>query len=237
VWNELADWYLESTKSRLASGGDDGEVARAVLAHSFDAALRLLQPIVPFITDVLWRQLPVAEVNRGDYIARAMWPTRDDSFRSNNEFELVREAVNSIRQLRADYAIPPGDRIQATLESANGSDVAIFTEERDFIGRIARCDIAVDSANVTGASILLSNGSRLRVPLEGVIDIAKECHKATAELEKLESQLNALNGRLGNPGFTDRAPAHVVEAERAKQVEWSARREALAQKVASLCGK
>jgi valyl-tRNA synthetase len=237
VWNELADWYLESTKPRLAAGGDDGEVARAVLAHSFDAALRLLQPIVPFITDVLWRQLPIDDASRGEYIARAAWPLRDDSFQSEKEFELVREAINSIRQLRADYAIPPGDRIHATLESASGADASIFSEERDFIGRIARCDIAADATTNMGASIILSNGSRLRVPLEGVIDIEKECRKAKTELEKLDSQLSALNGRLANPGFTDRAPAHVVEAERTKQVEWTARRAQLAGKVASLCGK
>jgi valyl-tRNA synthetase len=236
VWNELADWYLESTKARLAEPGDDREVARAVLAHCFDAALRLLQPIVPFITDVLWRQLPVADADRGDFVARASWPLRDDSIKSGTEFELVREAINAIRQLRADYAIPPGDRIHAVLESSNQRDANIFADEAGFIARIARCDIGVDGDSDAGASILLSNGARLKVPLAGVIDIEKECRKAQVELEKLDTQLKALNGRLANPGFTDRAPAHVVEAERAKQMEWTARRAQLADKVASLSG-
>jgi valyl-tRNA synthetase len=74
------------------------------------------------------------------------------------------------------------------------------------------------------------------VPLAGVIDIERECRKAKTELEKLDAQLAALSARLSNPGFTDRAPAHVVEAERAKQGEWSARRIQLAEKVTSLCG-
>jgi valyl-tRNA synthetase len=236
VWNELADWYLESTKSRLAAGGDDSEVARAVLAHAFDAALRLLQPIVPFITDVLWRQLPIADDARGDYIARAEWPQRDDAFAGESEFELVREAINAIRQLRADYAIPPGDRIHATLESGDARNAAIFADESEFIARIARCDIRSNGEESgMGASILLSNGSRIKVPLAGVIDVDKECRKAKTELEKLDAQLAALNGRLANPGFTDRAPAHVVEAERVKQGEWTARRAQLAEKVASLC--
>ncbi len=242
VWNELADWYLESTKGRISGGGADGEVARAVLAHCFDAALRLLQPIVPFITDVLWRRLPIADDNRGDFIARAAWPIRNSDIEPAPEFDLVREAINAIRQLRADYAIPPGERIHGSIDtSASGEnaqrDVSIFADERDFIQRLARFEIGDDSTSEgSGATILLSSGSRIRVPLAGIIDIDKECRKAQTELGKLESQLMALNGRLANPGFTDRAPASVVEAERAKQVEWTARRGQLAEKVASLCG-
>ncbi|MDO8502396.1 MAG: valine--tRNA ligase [Gemmatimonadaceae bacterium] len=244
VWNELADWYLESTKGRLASHDGDGEVARAVLAHSFDAALRLLQPIVPFITDTLWRRLPIADEGaRGEFIARAVWPTQNPAFGAEPGFELVREAINAIRQLRADYAIPPGDRIHASLDTGAAGrnatrDAAIFAEESEFIERVARCtvDVEADETGGSGATILLSSGSRIRVPLAGVIDIEKECRKAKEELEKLDSQLAALNGRLANPGFTDRAPAQVVDAEHARQVEWTARRGQLADKVASLCG-
>jgi len=243
VWNELADWYLESTKGRLAAGAPDADVARAVLAHVFDAALRLLQPIVPFITDVLWRRLPIADANRGDFIARAAWPRQNPEMRAEPEFDLVREAINAVRQLRADYAIPPGDRIHASLDTtaAGGSaarDTAVFGDEAEFIQRITRCEILSDSSgrDTTGATILLSTGSRIRVPLAGVIDIEKECRKAQTELEKLESQLTSLNGRLSNPGFTDRAPANVVAAERAKQIEWTTRRVQLAEKVSSLCG-
>jgi valyl-tRNA synthetase len=235
AWNELADWYLESTKGRLAAGGDDGEVARAVLAHAFDAALRLLQPIVPFITDVLWRRLPIAAENRGDFIARSAWPRQNQSFGSGAEFDLVREAINAIRQLRADYAIPPGDRIHASLDAVSVADAQILSDEADFVGRIARCDF-LDSDETQAATILLSTGSRVRVPLAGLIDIDKECRKAKTELEKLDVQLSALDTRLSNPGFTDRAPSKVVEAERIKQGEWTTRKAQLTEKVVSLCG-
>ncbi len=243
VWNELADWYLESTKGRLASPGEDREVARAVLAHCFDVALRLLQPVVPFITDTLWRGLPVSADNRGEFIARAAWPRPDAGVTANVEFELVREAVIAVRQLRADYAVPPGERIRAHLDTTSAGsnrerDAAVFAEENDFIARIARCDIdsSGDSASANGSTILLSSGSRLIVPLGGIVDIDKECKKAKTELQKLETQLTALETRLGNPGFTDRAPLNVVAAERQKQVEWTARRDHLTQKVVSLCG-
>jgi valyl-tRNA synthetase len=242
VWNELADWYLESTKSRLTAEGDDREVARAVLAFSFDAALRLLQPIVPFITDTLWRRIPVEDAGRGEFIALAPWPVQDERFAADAEFELVREAVNGIRQLRSDYAIPPGQRAHAVLDTSSAGafasrDREVFAEEASFIGRVTRTDVVTDSAGKgQAATILLSSGSRILFPLEGVIDIEKETKKARAELEKLSSQLDALEKRLSNPGFTERAPASVVDAERAKQREWTARKAQLAQKVASLGG-
>jgi valyl-tRNA synthetase len=184
----------------------------------------------------------VAEANRGDFIARAPWPARDEAFKPEAEFDLVRDAINGIRQLRADYAIPPGQRITATLdiESAGDNgirDTGIFSDEAAFIGRIARTDIK-DSADFDekGATILLSSGSRIHVALAGLVDMDKECRKAKGELDKLSEQLHALEKRLSNPGFTDRAPAHVVDAERQKQREWATRKAQLTEKVASLCG-
>ncbi|MEO7368917.1 MAG: hypothetical protein ABIZ36_13240, partial [Gemmatimonadaceae bacterium] len=98
------------------------------------------------------------------------------------------------------------------------------------------CDISTASSSDAGASILLTSGSRIVVPLAGVVDLEKECKKAKTELEKLQTQLTALEARLANPGFTDRAPANVVAAERQKQSEWTARREQFRQKVMQLCG-
>jgi valyl-tRNA synthetase len=236
AWNELADWYLESTKHRLDGAGDDAVVARAVLAHCFDAALRLLQPIVPFITDVLWRRIPVEDESRGDFIARAAWPVRDGRFDGEQDFELVREAINSIRQLRAEYAVPPGQRITAALEPAGQRDAGLFRDEGEFIQRMARCSITESGEAAKGATILLSSGSRLRIDLAGVVDLERECAKAKAELDKLAKQLESLTARLANPGFTDRAPVNVVESERVKQRDWTARKAQLTEKVASLCG-
>ena len=248
VWNELADWYLESTKVRLATRGSDRDTARSVLVHTFDAALRLLQPVVPFITETLWRQLPTATGSRADFLATAAWPTINSSFGPESEFELVREAISALRQLRADYAVPPGEHIAATLVTSKGStgerDARIFAEEGAFIRRLIRVEFSQstpapppgDAPDSSGATLLLAGGSRIFVPLSGLIDIEKECLKAQGELARLSTQLDALNGRLANAGFTDRAPPQVVLAERQKAVDWTARREQLAGKVKSLCG-
>ncbi len=237
VWNEVADWYVETTKARIAAGGEDGDTARAVLVHVFDNALRLLHPVVPFITETLWQRLPGRK--DGEFLATAAWPTRRgiDSKRAT-EFELAREAVTAIRQVRADYNIPPGKTIEAVLVGANASARTILTEESALIGRLARANVSVSASPLSGAAahVLLSDGSQAIVPLAGTVDVGKECAKLGDELSQLEKQLANLEQRLGNENFTARAKPEVVESERKKLGEWRTRREQLAAKKKALCG-
>jgi valyl-tRNA synthetase len=217
--------------------------------HAFGAALRLLHPLVPFITETLWGRLPSGTTAGTGLIATADWPQIDPSHPGDPEFELVREAINAVRQLRAEYAIAPGEMISAELMPGSGDtairdEARIFSEEAPFIERIARCKVTVSEApsassngNGAGAIILLSGGARLFVPLAGIIDIDRECAKASGELDKLEKQLASLSARLSNPGFTGRAPAEVVESERRKEQDWTARRTQLSEKVRALCDK
>jgi valyl-tRNA synthetase len=235
VWNELADWYLEAIKGRLAGDGADVQVARAVLVHVFDRALRLLHPIVPFVTEALWQQLP-SHVT-GTFLARAEWPrarTRTGDENRAREFELVREAIGALRQIRAEYAVPPGKSIEAFAISTNG----VFAEEAGVVERLSRVSLrAVESAPAGAAAhAVLAEGASLVVPLAGLVDVEKECARLRAELESLERQLSALGARLANESFVAKAPAAVVEAERKKQGEWTARRQQLRDKVHALCG-
>jgi valyl-tRNA synthetase len=233
VWNELADWYLEAIKARLAAGGEDAEIARAVLVHVFDNALRLLHPIVPFVSEALWQQLP-SHVD-GTFLATAHWPVqRATTSDRATEFELVREAVGALRQIRAEYAVPPGKSIEAFAVGANG----VFTEEAGVVERLSRVTLRMAQTAPAGAAAhaVLSGGASLVVPLAGLVDVDKECARLRAELAGLDKQLTALSGRLANDGFVSKAPANVVEAERRKLAEWTTRQEQLRDKVRSLCG-
>ncbi|MBX7118021.1 MAG: valine--tRNA ligase, partial [Gemmatimonadaceae bacterium] len=110
VWNELADWYVEAVKARLAQPGADREVARAVLVHVFDRGLRLLHPIMPFVTEALWQRLP--GYVPGTFLARASWPTRGtETGAGGADFEVVRETVDALRAIRAEYGVQPGAAI------------------------------------------------------------------------------------------------------------------------------
>ena len=244
VWNDLADWYLETTKSRMSAGGHDRDVARAVLVHSFDAALRLLQPIVPIVTDTLWNQMPIPDRGGVETLALANWPgTGADGGATPGaeEFELVRDAVAVVRQLRADYSIPPGATVDVFLRTAADRNPArasaVFREESALIARLVRATVHVDQPT-TGAAAhaLLTHGTEVVVPLGDVVDLSKECARLREELLQLEKQLTALRGRLANESFVSRAPANVVEGERIKEQEWTRRRSQLAEKVAALCG-
>jgi len=242
VWNELADWYVETTKARIAGGGADRDTARAVLVHVFDRALRLLHPVVPFITETLWQRLPGR--NDGEFLATARWPEprRAGANARAAEFELAREAVTAIRQVRADYNVPPGKSIEAILIGADAASARVLEEESALIGRLARANTntstntSTSTSTTAAAHSLLPGGSEVIVPLAGTVDLDKECAKLAQELEQLEKQLVSLEQRLGNEHFTSRAKPEVVEAERKKLGEWRTRRDQMAAKKKALCG-
>ena len=241
VWNDVADWYLETTKGRIGAEGTDSEVARAVLTHVFDYALRLLHPIMPFITETLWQRLPFpVATDRCEFLAIAPWPLPHPVSKietaSIAHFDLVREAVSAVRQIRSDYAIPPGKSIEVLIQSRGNA--GLNTDHAGLIGQLARAAVKVGASptDAAAAHSVLSDGSEVVVPLGGVVDLAKECGKLRGELDELETQLESLSKRLRNDGFTSRAPAAVVESERKKEDEWIKRREQLAAKVKALCG-
>ena len=241
VWNELADWYLESVKPRLETPGDDREVARSVLVHTFDSALRLLHPVVPFVTEVLWQRLPGHE--SGEFLARAAWPIRSNEWAAAaaQDFELVREAILAVRQIRADNGVAPGKSIEVLIQPA-ASDGArlqtLFEREASTIERLSRAETHVTDAPPAGAAAhaVITGGTEIVVPLAGLIDIEKECARLRGEVAELEKQIGAREGRLNNQKYVERAPEHVVANDRAILNEMKAKREQLADKVRSLCG-
>ena len=241
VWDDLADWYLESTKGRIGGSGSDSEVARAVLTHTFDYALRMLHPVMPFITETLWQRIPTpVAADRCDFLAIAPWPLPHPRSKKEQDaiarFDLVREAVSAIRRIRSDYAIPPGKTIDAVIRA--GSNAPLFADHASLIGKLSRSSVRLGGDPGAGgaAHAVLPDGSEVIVPLGGLVDLDKECAKLRGELRQLDTQLESLGKRLQNEGFISRAPESVVESERRKHDEWTRRRKQLAEKVETLCG-
>jgi len=207
-----------------------------------------LHPIMPFITETLWQRLPFpVAAERCEFLAIAPWPIPHPASSEERDamarFDLEREAVSAVRQIRSDYAIPPGKSVDAVIQSR--TNAPLFIEQAKLIGQLARASVqiagtglmAIATPALAGAAhSVLSDGSEVIVPLAGLVDLAKECGKLRGELEQLETQLKTLSKRLQNEGFTSRAPASVVAAERTKEEEWIKRREQLAEKVKALCG-
>jgi valyl-tRNA synthetase len=240
VWNELADWYLESVKGRLDVPDADRATARSVLVHAFDRALRLLHPVVPFVTESLWQRLPGKPENA--FLARAAWPerARDTETDGAREFELVREVVLAVRQIRGDSGVAPGKIIDVHIRPAgnSGPQRGVFAEESDTIGRLTRSNVHVADAAPTGAAAhaVLSGGTEIVVPLAELIDVDKECARMRGEIAELAKQIVAREGRLSNAKYLERAPEQVVASDRAILSEMKSKRDQLVDKVRSLCG-
>jgi valyl-tRNA synthetase len=239
AWGELADWYVETVKPRLAAGDASARAASAVLLHSWDMVLRLLHPIVPFITEELWQKLPGRRP--GDLLITTPWPspeTRRIDARVEAEFGAVQQAITAIRNIRAEYRVSPKTRLAAAIRASGPVARGVFESERETIVRLAQLEsVTSDGAALQGAHAVLSDGSEVVVALTGAIDLGQECRRLSDELTRLDKQLDGLAAKLANEQFTSRAPADVVAKERQKEQAWRTQRDALAGKLATLgCG-
>jgi valyl-tRNA synthetase len=246
VWNELADWYVETAKGRLNTPGADRDVARAVLVHAFDQALRLLHPIVPFVTEALWQKLPSRP--KDALLATSEWPKcsslladarRDDDVAAPRDdgFPLIRETILAIRQIRATYNVTPGKQIDVHIHPAGADAERLFKEESATISRMSRATVSVGGKAPGGAAAhAIISGSELTVPLAGLVDVAKECERLRGELADLMRQIESRSGRLSNAKYVERAPPAVVESDRAILAEMQGKARQLEGKVATLCG-
>ncbi len=250
AWSDLADWYVEAVKPRLAAAtspsaaaqrapaaSGDAAAAQAVLAFCFDTVLRLLHPVVPFITEELWQKLPGRQPE--DLLAVAAWPTVPAAWpklRADFEFARVQEAISRIRAIRAEYRVAPKTRVAATIKPRTELIRAAFDGERDTIMRLAQLsELQFDgSLRGAGAHAVLADGSEVFVALSDAIDVVQECRRLSSELTRLEQQLAGLSTKLANQQFVARAPAEVVAKEREKERAWHDQRQVLADKLKSL---
>jgi len=235
VWNELADWYVEAVKPRL-----DDAAAKAVLAHCFDTALRLLHPVVPFITEELWQKLPGRKAD--ELIAVTDWPTARAELEdadADAQFARVKTAIERIRSIRAEYRISPKTRLAAAIVLRGGDRAATFEGERETITRLGHLEsLALNGQGAAlpagAAHAVFGDGSEVVVALTGSIDVQLECKRLAAESERLEKLISGLTARLSNENFVSRAPAEVVAKEREKERTWREQRDVLAGKLRAL---
>src|SRR5881392_2627223 len=250
VWGDLADWYVEAVKSRLAAtaspsaaaqrapaASGDAAAAHAVLAHCFDTALRLLHPVVPFITEELWQKLPGR--NPDELLAAAAWPSFKPELvdaELDLQFLRIKQVVEEIRSIRAEYKVPPKTRLRASITARGRDNRKVFEAESETIRRLAQLEeLSFDGGSKpVGAYAVFGDGSELYVTLEGAIDLQQECRRLSGELTRLEQQLAGLAAKLTNQQFVARAPAEVVAKEREKERAWHDQRQVLADKLKSL---
>ena len=226
VWREYCDWYLEVAKIVL-NGGDAqaAAAARHTLVRVLEAVLRALHPIMPFITEALWRRTAPLARTGGESVMIAPWPDSDElpeDREAEAEIEWLQGFVLGIRQIRGELDLPPGRRLEVLVQGAGEQDRARMDSLAELLypmAGIKRLAHLAPEVEPPPAAAALHGKLRLLTPLAGAIDPAAE----RARLEKLRSQaakaLLAAENKLANPQFTAKAPAAVVEATRSRQVE------------------
>jgi valyl-tRNA synthetase len=233
IWSDLADWYIEQVKPRLYGDQPGGDVARAVVSQTFDVALRLLHPVMPFITETLWRRFPGRPETNS--ISVAPWPAPDPRARDPEalrDFGLVQELVSEIRGIRAEYGVQPGQVVRAMVSGADKETAAALEHERPMILRLAKLSALAfgESRERGGGHAVLSDGTAVFVPLGDAIDIGRECNRLGSEVDRLGRLVETQEKKLGNDQFVSRAPSEVVERERQKLTTWQEQREVLVKK-------
>ena len=233
IWSDLADWYIEQIKPRLYGDVPGGDVARAVATQTFDVALRLLHPVMPFVTEALWRRFPGRPAEAS--ISVAPWPRADgraEDPAALREFGLVQELVGAIRGIRAEYGVQPGQPVRVVVSRDGGAPDPALARERATVSRLAKVSELTfgEPAERAGGHAVLSDGTAVFVPLGDAIDVGRECGRLSGEVDRLGQLVASQEKKLGNEQFVSRAPAEVVDRERQKLAGWREQREVLVRK-------
>jgi valyl-tRNA synthetase len=223
VWDELCDWYLEIAKPYLQDPAH-APLTRLVLLETLDGALRLLHPIVPFVTEEIWQRLP--RPGGPASIAVAPFPTpREDAPRgAAAEMDDLIALVTAIRTIRATYEVDPRRSIAAGI--AAGARLELVERHRGLIGSLARVGTLQTAASIPKAPRTIVEpvrGFEVHIPMAGLFDLAAEKGRLTKERAKVLAELEGLRGRLGNPSFVERAKAAVVAESRQREADLVAR--------------
>ena len=238
IWDEFCDWYIEFSK--LSLYGEDEEakrVTRAVLCHVLDRALRLLHPFMPFITEEIWQKLP----GTGPSITVAEWPEADEAFQAPDavrKMQILIDVIRSVRNIRSEMEVPPKKQVSLLIRTEPEAYAAIRDNE-SAIRRLCGAEKVTAGPDVTRpdkAMTAVVSGAEVFLPLEVMIDIEETIARLEKELKKLDYEVERVEKKLSNPGFVQKAPAHIVEEEKRKGEEYREKREKVLSRLQELKG-
>jgi valyl-tRNA synthetase len=233
TWRELCDWYLEMAKADL-SGEDATAKARAqkVLSAALSELLVLLHPFMPFVTREIWSHLPGIPADMAELALAPYPPERPGCLNESalRQMKLLQEVVTAVRNVRAEMNIQPSVRLSVLVRSADAEALNLVLSQAQVIRDLARVGDVAAGTDVTAPKASASaviGGCEVFVPLAGAIDFAAELARLDKDLAKVEKELGFAAKKLSNPGFTDKAPAEVVQKERDKQAAYLEQKEKL----------
>ena len=228
-WNEVCDWYIELCKGRLLDGTPEERLqVQRNLVYVLDVSMRLLHPVMPFVTESVWDALPASGLDAHDkpFLMVSAWPEPSElagfvNEQAEHDFELARRVVSTVRATRARYRLSPKTELDVVVR-ASAEDAAVLQSQRDFIcnvGRVNTLLIGEQQEKPEGAVSAVDGGLEMFVVVGGLVDLVAEGKRLANEIAKAEKELAGVVRTLGNPGFVAKAAAAVIEKKRNQQAE------------------
>ena len=220
VWNEYCDWYIELAKVQIQTGCPTTQrTTRRTLVRVLETILRLLHPIMPFITEELWQVVaPLANAKTADSIMLAAYPQADKEQIVQTAFDkmaALKDLVEEVRKLRGEMGIAPN--VKAPLFVEGSAELEGLLKYLPSLTRLTEAKLVDSLPEAEDAPVAVCNGARLMLKVE--IDKVAETARLSKEAEKLQKALDKLNAKLSKPGYTEKAPAHLVEKDKADLAE------------------
>jgi valyl-tRNA synthetase len=237
IWDDLCDWYIEMAKIPLYGDDDKAKnTTRSVLAYVLDKTMKMLHPFMPFITEEIWQALP----HTGESITVSEWPTVDESLidtNASNEFKLLVDIIRSVRNIRAEVNTPMSKKIKLAIKAKDEIIKEVLIRNSGYLEKFCNpSELIIDTnIEITEKSMTsVVTGAELILPLLGLINIDEEIARLEKELAKLNSEVDRVQKKLANQGFVAKAPAAVIEEERAKEADYIEKRNTVLQRLEEL---
>ncbi|EMF0390170.1 valine--tRNA ligase [Enterococcus hirae] len=237
IWDDFCDWYIEMSKEVLY--GDDAvskQTTQSILVHTLDQILRLLHPIMPFVTEEIWQHIP----HQGTSLVVADYPVVHPEFNdetASKGMEVLKELIRSVRNIRSEVNTPLSKPITLMIKINDPKIGQFLTENTSYIERFCNPEELTISSEIVAPDLAMSavlTGAEIFLPLAGLINIEEEIKRLEKELAKWTDEVKRVQGKLGNERFVANAPAEVVEAERAKEKDYLDKKAAVTERIRSL---
>ena len=249
IWHEYCDWYLELSKSALGreKGSAERKATQTMLVHVLETALRLLHPIMPFITEEIWQRVPKGGGRKEEggkstieSIMVAPWPIVDEKMINveiERDMQMVMDAILAIRNIRGEMNIAPSVQIAAIVKVENkelGEHLERSSNYVKTLARVKELRVGVSETKPKAAATGVIKGAEVYIPLEGVLDLTQERDRLMKEIAKISKDIDVFSRKLSNKDFVDKAPKAVVEKDTAKLEEFKVKRDKLEQSLKML---
>ncbi|EMF0075801.1 valine--tRNA ligase [Enterococcus hirae] len=237
IWDDFCDWYIEMSKEVLY--GDDAvskQTTQSILVHTLDQILRLLHPIMPFVTEEIWQHIP----HQGTSLVVADYPVVHPEFNdetASKGMEVLKELIRSVRNIRSEVNTPLSKPITLMIKINDPKIGQFLTENTSYIERFCNPEELTISSEIVAPDLAMSavlTGAEIFLPLAGLINIEEEIKRLEKELAKWTDEVKRVQGKLGNERFVANAPEEVVEAERAKEKDYLDKQAAVTERIRSL---